>query len=567
MVGFLRTAVVALGACAWTAFGAGNSLSLNGSWEFAFVENGCVTNVARRDFAATDRMTVPGCYDAMPKWFLKRGTGLYRRTFSLPAAVDNAWLVVDGMGLTANFQLDGRDLGLWAYPYRRLEIPTGPLAAGEHELFAALDNRFDPGLQRLALPFYDFYLYGGFYHGVELAFDNRRLLVRTRDCATGTVEIEAVGFAGRELAEPLVFDGTNAVKAVFRGGRATVRVPNFRLWSPASPGLHTVALAGCRERFGIRTVEAKKGALFLNGERLYLKGVNRHEAHPSAGAATDEALMLADIQRIKSLGCNFVRGCHYQQAPRFLDLCDETGLLVWEESLGWGNGGHGEFDDPKFADDQLAQTKAMVRASFNHPSVVIAAFMNEFGSPDPRGKRLADRLIEAIRAEDSGRLVTFACNYWQDDISNEHTDLVAFNVYPGWIETDPGDPAQLRRTISNEVARVVERFRAQYPDKPIIVSEMGTCGEYGRRDPAGAQWTEDFQAEYLADVIDAVFARPEICGLTLWQFADARSYHRGGATVRVKPFAENLAGLYDGYRREKLAVPLVRARFTATEAK
>ena len=113
------------------------------------------------------------------------------------------------------------------------------------------------------------------------------------------------------------------------------------------------------------------------------------------------------------------------------------------------------------------------------------------------------------------------------------------------------------------MAKVVASYRSRYPNKPIIVSEMGTCGEYGRHDPAGAQWTEEFEAEYVGDVLDTVFAEPEICGMTIWQFTDARSYHRGGATIRSKPFAENLAGLFDGYRRAKVVVKTVTEKFKA----
>ena len=90
-------------------------------------------------------MVVPGCFDLLPRWYLKRGTALYRRAFTLAKAVPNAWLVVDGMGLRADFRIDGRPLGVHPYPYSRLEIETGPLDAGEHTLFAALDNRFDWG--------------------------------------------------------------------------------------------------------------------------------------------------------------------------------------------------------------------------------------------------------------------------------------------------------------------------------------------------------------------------------------------------------------------------------------
>ena len=549
------------------------ALDLNGSWQFRFEEGRSIAQAGNPAFVPTGTIAVPGCYDMLPAWLCRRGTGLYRRTFTLDRAVPNAWLVIDGMGLVGNFKIDGRDLGIHPYPYAKLELETGPLAAGTHTLYAALDNRFDWETLKLARPYYDFYLFGGFYHGVSLAFDNRRLLVRTRDYAKGVVEIEAAHFAQGDFDATLVFDGRNEVAASFKGGRATVSVPDFRLWSPESPSLHTVALKdGLSARFGIRTVEARDRRLWLNGKPLYLKGANRHESHPTFGAATPEALMVQDIQNLKSLGGNFFRGCHYQQAQRFLDLCDENGILVWEESLGWGNGSHGgkmsayELTNEVFCAQQVHETKEMVRASFNHPSVIIFAFMNEFASGSKPGKALADRLISTIKAEDSGRLVTYACCHNDQDIANENTDLVSFNTYPGWIGSDAGSPEHLKQLVEENVARVVARFRKLYPQKPIIVSEMGTCGVYGRHDPAGAQWTEEFQAEYVGDVLDAVFAHPEIAGMTIWQFTDARSYHRGGATIRTKPFAENLAGLYDGYRREKAVVPVVRTKFAVRPA-
>ena len=555
-------------------------IDLNGFWDFRFEEGKSIEEVADPAFAATDRMSVPGCFDMMPKWLCKRGTALYRRTFALDRAVPNAWLVVDGMGLRGDFRIDGRPLGVRPFPYARLELETGPLEAGEHVLFAALDNRFDFATMKLARPYYDFYCHGGFYHGVSLAFDNRKLFVRTRDFRTGTVEIEAVHFPERDFAATLLFDGKNEIAAEFRGGRAIVRVPDFRLWSPAEPNLHTVSVVhdsslvtrhsslrtDVSVRFGIRQIEAHDRRIWLNDEPIYLKGFNRHESHPTFGAATPESLMVLDLQNLKALGCNFVRGCHYQHSQRFLDLCDEAGVLVWEESLGWGNGRNAaygsEFDDGDFVAQQIEQTREMVRASFNHPSVVIFAFMNEFASDTERGKAVADRLIETIRAEDSGRLVTYACCQNAGDIANANTDIVAFNTYPGWIGTDAGTPEHLKEIVRETVDRVVGRFRSLYPDKPIMVSEMGTCGVYGQHDPAAAQWTEEFQAEYDADVIEAAFAHPDICGFTLWQFADARSYHRDGATIRIKPFAQNLAGVFDGFRRPKLAAAAVREGFT-----
>lgn len=561
--------------CIMAAFVCRAGIDLNGCWEFRFEEGKSIAEVADPSFKATDRVSVPGCYDMMPQWLCKRGTGLYRRTFTLDAPVENAWIVVDGMGLTGRFAIDGKDLGTHPYPYARLELETGPLAAGEHTVFAALDNRFDWDTQKLARPYYDFYCFGGFYHGVSLSFDNRKFFVRTRDYRNGTVEIEAVNFRERDFAANLVFDGRNAVSVSFRNSRATVKVPEFRLWSPDSPNLHTVALKAnggtVSARFGIRTVEAKDCRIYLNGSPVYLKGANRHESHPTFGASTPESLMVVDIQNLKSIGGNFFRGAHYQQSQRFLDYCDEMGVLVWEESLGWGNGSHsgmakGELSDPGFVAAQIHQTREMVRASFNHPSVIIFAYMNEFLSGSKDGKALSDRLIETVKAEDSGRLVTFACSHTKNDISNASTDIVAFNTYPGWIGSDAGDSENLKRLMGENVSTIVKRFRKLYPDKPIMVSEMGTCGVFGQRDPAASQWTEEFEAEYNAAVIDSVFSEKDICGLAIWQFTDARSYHRGGAPIRTKPFAQNLAGLYDAYRRPKLAVETVKAGFARKAA-
>ncbi len=546
-------------------------LDLNGSWLFRFEEGALIADAANPDFKPERTIPVPACFDTMPDIYLRRGTGLYRRTFHLDRDVPAAWLVVEGMGLVGSFAIDGRPIATSALAYSTLRLPTGPLAAGGHTISAAIGNRFDEPLLTLARPYYDFYLHGGFYHGVSLEFDDRSLRVRTRDYRDGAIEIEAVNYTARDFDATLVFDGANEVGASFKNGRATVKVPDFKPWSPDEPNLHMVALQGVSARFGIRSVEARGGRIWLNGEPIWLRGANRHDSHPTFGAATPEALMAVDIRNLKAIGCNFVRGAHYPQSRRFLDLCDENGILVWEESLGWGNGqpytdreGR-EFKDARFAADQVAQTRLMVENSFNHPSVIIFAFMNEFNSALPAGRVIAKSLADAIRSYDSGRLVTFACNCNSNDICNDLTDIVSFNTYPGWIGSLPGDGDNLKRVMGENIANIVAYHRAKWDGKPIVVSEMGACGEYGRHDAAGAQWTEEFEAEYLADAIGAAHANPEIAGFTIWQLTDCRSYHRGGADIRCKPFAENLAGVFDGYRRPKpTVVAAVKQAFAKT---
>jgi len=145
-------------------------------------------------------------------------------------------------------------------------------------------------------------------------------------------------------------------------------------WSPSDPKLHTLRVRtngdDIIERFGIRELKIDDGKMLLNGEPLKLLGYCRHEAHPQFGPALPEQQLLHDLQILKDLGCNFVRGAHYPQDQRFLDLCDELGFLVKEESLGW-NAPVEDFQNPVFCDLQEQQTRLMVRNSINHPSVII----------------------------------------------------------------------------------------------------------------------------------------------------------------------------------------------------
>jgi len=524
------------------------AVCLNGSWDFRFEEDTPLERVSASSFVATDTMPVPGCYDVMPKWYLRHGTGLYRRTFRLAAPMRDAVLVVDGMGVRAKFEIDGKDLGVHAYPYARLEIPVGPLAAGDHSVFAAVDNIMEWPRVKLARPFYDFYLYGGFYHGVKLVEREPKVFVRTLDYRTGTVEVE------------------------IEGGAKTVRkIPNFRLWSPDEPNLTTIEVAGRQVRFGIRQIEVRNRKIFLNGKELFLKGFNRHESDWLNGAATGDAIMLQDIQRLKALGGNFIRGAHYQQCERFLDLCDESGVLVWEESLGWGNGHPwtsgvfkpNEMADPEFCDMQVKQTRDMVRTSFNHPCVIIHGFLNEPPSQRQDTKALVDRLIDAIRQENSGRLISFACiaDCWKNDICHSNTDIVSFNLYPGTIPLRPGTPSEFAATVRKGFTEAIAGLRARYPDKPIMVSESGCGAVYGVHSENASSATEEFQEEYLTDIFETLWSNPDVVGYAIWQMNDGRTRERHCAKSVATFFGSSIAGVYDILRRPKKSVETVKRYF------
>lgn len=128
------------------------------------------------------------------------------------------------------------------------------------------------------------------------------------------------------------------------------------------------------ERFGFRHFEFKeKGPFFLNGERLLLRGTHRHEDHSGVAAALTEEMMIAEMKQIKAMGANFIRLGHYQQSDIILRLCDELGILVWEE-IPWCRGGLG---GDTYKEQARRMLTNMINQHRNHPSVILWGLGNE----------------------------------------------------------------------------------------------------------------------------------------------------------------------------------------------
>ena len=576
-----KFAFSALAAMASLFAGAMETLSLDGLWDFRFEKGRMLEDAAKTsEFKANDKMIVPGCWNSMSRYYNQQGTGLYRTSVELESDVVNAFVVIEGFGLRAKVFVDSRDVGTSVQPWSTVEFATGPLKAGKHEIVIAVDCTSNKGKVKMFQDYYDFYPFGGLYQGVSIMLQKspvalRNVFVRTRDYKTGLVELEAV-FEGKDAPENFTasvsFDKLPQQKVAFAGRRAKISVPAFRLWSHNEPNLHTVTVevpdadAAVTERFGIRQVGTANGRITLNGKSVYIKGVNRHESHYSFGASSPVQQMYEDITLVKDLGGNFIRGSHYPQCRKFLSLCDELGILVWEETLGWGNT-TGHFKDQKFCDLQIEAAKIMVRRSINHPSVIISGFLNEPQSDAPSCKELIDKLIDTIRAEDTGHLITFAANRNSSDICHEKTDIIAYNTYPGWYGYIPmsGTSEEMRSSIRRCHADVVKYYRGKFKDnRPIICSESGVKADYGVRDPRGkAQMTEDFQSEYTRLMLEEVFANKDLAGIAIWQMTDAKTYTRRSSGITVRSYGVNTGGLFDLYRRPKLSADAARDVFTS----
>lgn len=519
----------------------------------------------------TTLAAVPGCFDSHLDYYNRRGEVIYRRTVEV--AADGSYLLhFEGAGLYAEVYWDGQMLGKCLTPYTpfEFEIIAG---AGHHELRVLIDNRFSRERTPLFYPFFDFYGYGGIYRSVYLQkLPAKRLQtakVTTRDYRTGAIDLELgfTGVADGKLPVSIAFDHAAAVdfEVEVKAGRAglALMVPHRRVWSPEMPNLHEITIdAGFDviiERFGIRTVRAAHGKIYVNDQAVYLHGVNRHESHPVYGAAMPLNFSLEDVKLMKSLNCNFVRLVHYEQSGEILELCDEVGLLAWAESLGWQNP-PADLQNPEIVELLTHATTQLVENNFNHPSVIIWAFLNESCSQDERGVDCYRQLAETIRRHDPTRLVSFASDKNVKDLCLQFADVVSFNLYPGWFSDLSWDNSSFTpiKPALDRLAAFADR--ADLKDKPLVMSEIGTTALYGLRDPGMAQWSEDFQNHYLETVLDAVFANARFSGITIWQFGDAKSYVNTGE-IRGKVRGYNCAGLVDEYRRCKLSFFTVKEKY------
>lgn len=226
-----------------------------------------------------------------------------------------------------------------------------------------------------------------------------------------------------------------------RTGKADValtlsNIGNVKLWDVEAPHLYDVvvrlsvndkSLHDYRTRIGFRDARFEIDGFFLNGRRLQLFGLNRHELFPYVGFAMPPRVMRRDAEILRhEFNCNIVRCSHYPQSEAFLEACDELGLMVWEEMPGWHYIGNEAWQDLAVRD-----VKDMIHRDRNHPSIVIwGVRINESANNPP----FYERVRETARSLDDSRPTSGAMNRyskrdWAEDRAHGRDHHSVHEVY------------------------------------------------------------------------------------------------------------------------------------------
>lgn len=197
---------------------------------------------------------------------------------------------------------------------------------------------------------------------------------------------------GQPLAQDAEFDRANAederVSDFLGEARLLATVADVRNWNAETPELYdlTVRLHRCdgtvadtsRHRIGFRDVEVVGRDLLVNGERVFVRGVNRHDFHTLTGRTVSYDDMRADLVLLKRFGFNAVRTAHYPNDPALYDLADELGLYVVDEAdIESHDHAHEIADDPRYLNAFVDRVSRMVLRDKNHPSVIVWSLGNE----------------------------------------------------------------------------------------------------------------------------------------------------------------------------------------------
>ena len=459
-----------------------NFITLCGDWDFIFYNS--LSDVPELEDAATlgrvDKINVPRSWQTM----LGRGydtpnyvnitypipvdepyvpdmnpCGLYMRKFFVHPDMLKKKVYINFEGVDSCFYLfiNGKPAGYSQVSHASSEFDvTSLLTAGENDV-KVLVLKWSDGTY---LEDQDKFRYSGIFREVFLLLRDENhirdihikpTLDEKFENGKCSVELDVCGKADVEYSV-MSPDGNTIESGKTSDGKFEFSVSSPSLWSDETPVLYSIIFKCGSEyilvKFGFRDFSVIGNVLYINGQKVKLKGVNRHDSHPILGAATPMDHIIRDLDIMKRHNINTVRTSHYPNDPRFYDLCDEYGFYVVDEADLETHGldflGNRDIytDNPDWTEAYLDRAALMFERDKNHASILMWSVGNESGvgiNHVKMSEYFHSRDAKAIvHAEDCGRVISEI--YWRelkdktdeeigDRLENPHVDVES-RMYP-----------------------------------------------------------------------------------------------------------------------------------------
>ncbi len=372
------------------------------------------------------KMVVPSCWNSTLGYFRYVGTAWYSTEFECTS--DNVSISFEAVSNECDVYIDGRHIGYHYGAFNEFSFDAVGIGRGIHKLVVRVNNTTDTS-DTIPHTNTDWYNYGGIVRPVVVkefdtchisSFESRYKLDDTRKNAELdiNVHIETTQKIADELSicvdgkcvhrQQLTAEGKYEVKI------DGIKLNDIQLWDINKPNLYyvTVEFAGndLTDRIGFRTIETKGKDLYLNGRKIKIIGICRHEIHPDWGFSMPFELIKRDIDIIRDLNCNAIRGAHYPHSKMTLDYCDEVGMLFWEEIPLWGNldTWAESFKKESFIERVLSMFGEMLRRDINHPSIVFWGLYNEIDTSLEQTRLLTEKMLTLLKGYDTSRLTAYA---------------------------------------------------------------------------------------------------------------------------------------------------------------
>ena len=477
-------------------------------------------------------INIPHCAKQVPYNYFNENDyqiiSTYQKIFDVDEDIKDkiVKLVFDGFMLKAKLYLNGEFLGEHISGYVKVELDvTKHIKQKGNKLIVVLDSKED----KLIPPFgyaVDYLTFSGIYREVSLEVHPKTYLenIFVKSDISGNVEVEYNKVGGdAKIHHELIFDN----QIVAKSEQDKFNISNPKLWDLDNPNLYTLVTTvestngkeTYQTKFGFRKTEFKINGFYLNGKRIKLVGLNRHQGYPFVGYAMPKSMQEEDADLLKNnIGVNVVRTSHYPQSEHFMNRCDEIGLLVINEIPGWQHIGQ----EKEWRDQFMVNLQKMVIAQRNHPSLIAHGVRIDESQDDHDLYSKANKLAHKL---DNTRPTLGVRNFKNSELLE---DIYAYNDF----------------SCDSMKIGLINPKGVKTKNHPYIVTEY-----MGHMDPVKPTSDERIKVEVAlrhAKVIDDNFKYQNICGAIGWCAFDYHTHVDFGSGDHICPH-----GVYDLYRNPK----------------